>query len=207
MMPAQPHELQALHAHFEKLYEGSPDPYGLRTRWYEQRKRDILLASLPRQRFGRCYEPGCGNGELTAQLAARCDTVLAADFSAQVLRAARQRTAALPQVRVVQHVLPNQWPVAEPFDLIVLSEVLYFLAIDAVRTVARHCARGLAPDGVLVACDWRADFAARASTTAAVHAELAETGLHAATVHDEDDFSLRVWTRDARSVAQREGIR
>ncbi|WP_326542445.1 class I SAM-dependent DNA methyltransferase [Pseudorhodoferax sp.] len=199
--------LQALHDHFETLYAGSADPYGARTRWYEQRKRALLLASLPHQRFRNGYEPGCGNGELTARLALRCDRLLAADFSAQVLRTARQRTAALPQVRLVQQVLPNQWPVTEQFDLIVLSEVLYFLPIDAVRSVARHCARGLAADGVLVACDWRPDFAGRACATEAVHAELGRIGLHPAVAHEEDDFSLRVWTRAPRSVAQREGIR
>lgn len=131
----------ALHAHFEQLYEADPDPYGLRTRWYEERKRALVLASLPRRRFRHCYEPGCGNGELTAQLATRCDAVLAADFSGPVLRTARARTALLPQVRVAQHVLPNQWSLAERFDLIVLSELLYFLPLDAVRTVARHCAQ------------------------------------------------------------------
>ncbi|MGC3987428.1 MAG: class I SAM-dependent methyltransferase [Pseudorhodoferax sp.] len=198
---------QAMLEHFERLYAGSADPYGLRTRWYEQRKRALLLASLPRQRFGRCYEPGCGNGELTAQLAARCDAVLAADFSAQSLRTARARTAALPQVRLVQQVLPDGWPAGEQFDLVVFSEVLYFLPIAAVHAVARHCARSLAPDGVLVACDWRMDFDGRASATGAVHAALQRIGLHQAVAHDEDDFSLRVWTRDARSVAQREGIR
>lgn len=197
----------ALHAHFEQLYETDPDPYGLRTRWYEERKRALVLASLPRRRFRHCYEPGCGNGELTAQLATRCDAVLAADFSAQVLRAARARTALLPQVRVAQHVLPNQWPLAERFDLIVLSELLYFLPLDAVRTVARHCARSLADDGVLLACDWRPDFAGRACDTAAVHAELGGLGLHQLLAHEEEDFSLKLWTRDERPVARREGIR
>lgn len=201
---SSPHALQA---HFEQLYEADADPYGLRTRWYEERKRALLLASLPRRRFRHCYEPGCGNGELTAELATRCDAVLAADFSAQVLRIARARTAMLPQVRVVQQALPNQWPVEELFDLIVLSELLYFLPLAAVRAVARRCARSLAADGVLVACDWRPDFAGRACDTAAAHAELDGLGLQRAVAHEEDDFSLRVWTRTPRSVAQCEGIR
>lgn len=200
MSPAAPQ------AHFERLYGHSADPYAVRTRWYEQRKRALLLASLPRQRFRRCYEPGCGNGELTAELAARCDSVLAADFSAQALRVARQRTAALAQVQLAQHVLPDQWPLTEQFDLVVLSEVLYFLPVDAVRRVARHCARSLASDGTLVACDWRADFAGRATATAQVHAELAQIGLWTAVAHEEEDFSLKVWTCDPRSVAQSEGI-
>lgn len=193
--------------YFERLYESSADPYEVRTRWYEHRKRAVLLSSLPRPRFRRCYEPGCGNGELTAQLAERCDEVLAADFSEHALRAARQRTAMMAHVRIVQHVLPQQWPITEQFDLVVLSEMLYFLPLVAVRHVARLCAGALACDGVLVACDWRPDFSGRVTKTAEVHAELAQIGLRTAVAHEEDDFSLKVWTRDAHSVAQHEGIR
>lgn len=198
---------QRQHALFETLYDGQPDRYGVRTRWYEQRKRDLVMACLPRRRFGRCYEPGCGNGELTARLATRCDAVLAADFSEHALRAARLRTALLPHVRVEQHALAHQWPAAETFNLIVLSEVLYFLPINAVRSVAHQCAGSLSSAGVLVACDWRPNFAGRVSSTDAVHTELGRLGLHQAVAHEEDDFTLKLWTCDAYSVAQREGIR
>jgi SAM-dependent methyltransferase len=193
--------------YFDGLYAAADDPYGTRDRWYERRKRALLLASLPRQRFRRCYEPGCGTAELTSGLAARCDSVLAADFSAHALRAARQRTAALPQVRLAQHRLPEDWPVGERFDLVVLSEVGYFLTAAQVEALARHCADSLDADGVLVACDWLAPFAQRACPTEEVHALLGAIGLAPLLVHSEDDFCLRVWARDARSVAQREGIR
>ncbi len=196
-----------LRAYFDGLYAEADDPYGTRGRWYEQRKRALLLASLPRPRFRSCYEPGCGSGELTAALAARCDSVLAADFSDHALRAARQRTVALPQVRLVRHRLPQDWPLGDRFDLVVLSEVGYFLRAEEVQKVARACAASLDSDGVLVACDWRVPFAQRACATDTVHALLGATGLAPLVVHTEDDFCLRVWARDARSVAQREGIR
>lgn len=140
-------------------------------------------------------------------LAERCDAVLATDFSAQALSTARQRTSLLHQVRIAQHVLPQQWPTTETFDLIVLSEVLYFPPIDAVRSVARHCAASLTTDGVLVACDWSPDFDGRACATDTVHTVLGGLGLHQAVAHEDDDFCLKLWTRDPRSVAQREGIR
>lgn len=60
---------------------------------------------------------------------------------------------------------------------------------------------------MLLACDWRPDFAGRACDTAAVHAELGGLGLHPLLAHEEEDFSLKLWTRDARSGARREGIR
>ncbi|MEJ8859772.1 class I SAM-dependent methyltransferase [Variovorax robiniae] len=194
--------------YFEGLYGATDDPYGLRDRWYEQRKRAILLASLPRVRFGSTYEPGCGAAELTVELARRCDAVLASDFSPKAVAAARRRTEGLVNVRVEAHGLPVDWPVAEaPFDLIVLSEVGYFLEPRAMQQVAALCAATLAPDGTLVACDWRPDFSDRAQSTARVHATLAEIGLPRLVAHAERDFLLQVWSRDGRSVASREGIR
>ena len=197
----------ALKDYFEGLYGASPDPYGTQARWYEQRKRNILLASLPRQRFRSAYEPGCGTGELSLHLAARCDRLLAADFSAQALHTARERADWPPHVQLARHALPSDWPLHQRFDLVVLSEVGYFLALPAVQEVARHCAATLDDDGVLVACDWLPDFAERATATQDVHAALAAIGLALLATHAEDDFQLKVWARDPRSVAQREGIR
>ena len=61
---------------FERVYAASDDPWGFRTSWYEARKRSILLACLPRQRYRSGYEPGCSNGELAAVLALRCERLL-----------------------------------------------------------------------------------------------------------------------------------
>ncbi len=195
-------------AYFDAMYGNSADPYALRTRWYEQRKRAVLMAALPHRRYGRAYEPGCGAAELTVELASRCDHLLASDFSDNAVTAARERTEALDNVRVDKHVLPRDWPAADaPFDLIVLSEVGYFLDAAAMHRVARCCAASLSAEGVLVACDWRPDFSERALSTEAVHAALADIGLPQCVRHDEDDFLLRVWSRDSRSVAQLEGIR
>jgi len=194
-------------AYFDALYRASDDPYAVRSRWYEQRKRAVLLAALPAARYASAYEPGCGAAELTVELAARCDRVLASDFSAPALAAARRRTAHLPNVRVEAHALPRDWPRRAAFDLIVLSEIGYFLDAAAMCQVARCCADSLVPRGTLVACDWRADFRERALPTEAVHAALAALGLAPLVRHAEDDFLLQVWSRDARSVAQREGIR
>ena len=194
--------------YFEQLYGASADPYGVRTRWYEFRKRATLLAALPHPHYARAYEPGCGAGELTAELAARCGVLLASDFSPAALASARERTALLPNVRVASHALPHDWPLGDgPFDLIVVSELGYFLDADAIRTVAAHCDASLADDGVLVACNWRPDFDARVLSTDAVHQALASIGLARIVHHVEDDFLLEVWCRDGRSVAQREGIR
>lgn len=194
--------------YFEALYAASEDPYALRHRWYEARKRALLLAALPQARYRRAYEPGCGIGELTLALAPRCDHLLASDFSLHAVDIARKRTSELANVRVAQHQLPSDWPRdAGRFDLIVLSEMGYFLDHDDMHRLAACCEDTLEADGVLVACDWRPDFAQRSLSTREVHGALAALGLPRLALHEEDDFVLQVWARDGRSVAQREGIR
>jgi SAM-dependent methyltransferase len=199
---------QGQRPYFDALYAASDDPYASRQRWYEARKRAVLLAALPQARFRRAYEPGCGIGELTLALAPRCDALLASDFTAQAVALARERTAPLPHVQVARHTLPADWPHdAGGFDLIVLSEVGYFLQRSDMQRVAECCALSLEDGGTLVACDWRPDFAQRSLATKDVHGILAELGLARLVLHEEDDFVLQLWSRDARSVAQREGIR
>lgn len=196
-----------LEARLEAIYARADDSYSAHARFQAQRKRNLLLASLPRERFRRCYEPGCGHGELTTALAARCDSVLAADFSPAALCAAQTRTAHLQNVTLQRHGLPADWPSAQHFDLVVLSEVGHVLALPAVQEIASRCASGLDEDGVLVVCDWLPDVDARATSTGAVHGALAAVGLVPLVTHAEDCFRLMVWSRDPRSVAQREGIR
>ncbi|VWX61318.1 SAM-dependent methyltransferase [Burkholderiales bacterium 8X] len=194
--------------YFDEMYAADPDPYGLRDRWYEARKRAVLMAALPNERYASAYEPGCGSGELSVQLAARCDRLLSSDFSEGALASARERARGLDNVRFERHRLPRDWPSASaPFDLIVLSEVGYFLDADAMQQVATHCAASLADGGVLVACDWRPDFAERALPTAEVHDLLDRLPLTRLVRHEESDFLLEVWCRDGRSVAERERIR
>src|SRR5690625_87982 len=64
--------------YFERLYQ-STDLWGYRTRWYEQRKRALLLAMLHRPRYRRGLELGCSIGETTAALSSRCAELVATD--------------------------------------------------------------------------------------------------------------------------------
>ncbi|KPC81578.1 SAM-dependent methyltransferase, partial [Streptomyces sp. NRRL F-6602] len=61
------------------MYADAPDPWRLADRWYEHRKYTLTLASLPRRRYRRAFEPGCSVGVLTRMLAGRCEEVVAAD--------------------------------------------------------------------------------------------------------------------------------
>lgn len=188
--------------YFETLYAGSDDPWGLQDRFYEQRKRDLVCAVLPRARFRRAFEPGCATGLLTARLARRCDDVLACDVVDRAVALARQRLDAMPNVRVESRRIPQDWP-AGPFELIVLSEVGYYCPDLAV--LSERIRAGLAPDGFVVACHWRHHAPDHPHTADEVHRAVG-AGLRKIASHIEEDFLLDVWSRSGESVARTGGI-
>jgi SAM-dependent methyltransferase len=191
-------------AYFDALYEEAEDPWGLGDRFYEQRKREILLSALPRRSFARAFEPGCATGELTVRLAERCAEVVAWDAASVAVQRLRRR--APRHVRVDTGTIPAQWPEGT-FDLIVLSEVGYYALEPA--ALARRVRGSLTGDGVVVACHWRHPAADHPVSGELVHRALSEglrTGAHHAVHHEERDFLLDVWSVDPRSVAEVEGI-
>ena len=144
--------MSARAAEFDALYDGNPDPWRMETSAYEAAKYDATLGALPRARYRSGLEVGCSIGVLTARLAARCDRLVALDVSARAI----ERAAARPGCEAVafrRAEVPNEWPDGA-YDLIVLSEVLYFLEPDEVREIARLTARDLAPGGTVVAVNW-----------------------------------------------------
>ena len=193
---------------FERLYRSAVDPYGLRTRWYEARKRALILAALPDARYGRAFEPACGIGELTRELAPRCGQLLASDFSPRAVAAAHERTRGLAHVRVEAQRLPEDWPHPPGgFDLIVLGELGYFLDAQRMQAVAQCCGETLARDGTLLACHWLPPFEDRRLATDEVHGMLDALGLPCVARYRDADFEIAVWRTHPSSVAQREGIR
>ena len=136
-------------AYFERLYAQNPDPWNFTGSAYERRKYAATLAMLGDQRFARGLEIGCSIGVLTKRLADHCDKLLGVDLAEQALRQAAARCAGEHHVSFQRMQIPQDWP-EEPFDLIVLSEILYFLdPADIARTAARSTA-SLAPGGVLI---------------------------------------------------------
>lgn len=194
-------------AYFDALFDSADDPWQFRTRWYETRKRALTLACLPTARYGRGYEPGCANGELTAALATRCDRLLASDGAERAVALARTRLRGLDHVRVVQAWLPQDWP-AGTFDLVVLSELGYYLDRDALKSLTRRLLASLSPNGTVVACHWRPPIAGCALNGDEVHAALDEQlALSRMCSVVEPDLRMDVWCTDGTSVAERERLR
>jgi SAM-dependent methyltransferase len=191
---------------FDDMFAKSPDPWEFESRWYEKRKRDITLACLPKQRYASAYEPGCANGVLTQALAERCDLLIASDGSPKAVDLARQRLIDHTHVEVRDAWVPQEWPVGS-FDLIVISELGYFLSDEDLTGLAVKVRDSLLPGGTVVSCHWRWKSTDCDFNGEDVHRRLAQTLRLPSLVHLEDrDFLLDVWSVDPRSVAQVEGL-
>ena len=160
----------------DDLHAADPDPWGVDSRFYEQRKRDLLLAALPRPRFARAVEIGSSTGALAAALAPRCDHLLALDSSAAAVAAARERLDGSEHVTVERRALPREWP-AGRYDLVVVSEVGYFLSPAALDELIELVRRDLTDDGVLVLCHWRHEVVGWPLDGPAVHAHVVAAGV------------------------------
>lgn len=190
--------------YFDALYADNADPWGFRTRWYEERKRRLTMAALLEATYGSVFEPGCSIGALTADLAARADRVLAMDVSAQAIEAAAERH--LPNVELRQGSVPDEWPPGR-FDLVILSELGYYL--DQ-RDCHRLAGLALRAGDELLAVHWRHPVADYPLSGDRVHQILADQaaalGFQRVVDHVEPDVRLETWSRDPRSVAARTGL-
>lgn len=191
--------------YFDWLYEND-DPYGYRSRWYESRKRALLLACLPRAEYERGWEIGCSNGELTFDLAKRCRYLLATDGAARAVAMARYRTEQCRNVEIRQARHPQDWPEGQ-FDLIVFSEIGYFMTMPMLQECIQRMQASLLPTGTLVACHWRRSFKEADLDGEQVHQELGHSlQLHHQHAYRDADFILESWSAQDASVAQVDGL-
>ncbi|WP_395027254.1 methyltransferase domain-containing protein [Comamonas odontotermitis] len=187
-------------AHFEQLYQASADPWAVKTAWYERRKRQVLLAALPLEHYRYGFEPGCGNGETTMALLERCDQLVAADSaeSAVLLCNARIQREGLHQPNLQKLQLPQEWPEvpAGGFDLLLVSELAYYLEDADLALFSERCLSSLARGGHLLMCHWRHQAPDLLQTADTIHAQIgASAALKSVVEHRETDFLLEVWER------------
>lgn len=185
----------SVHDDLVQLYDTSIDPWKFETSWYEARKYALTLASLPRERYVSAYEPGCSIGVLTRLLADRCDSLLASDFVPKAVAAAKARVADEPHVRIEQLETPREWPDGR-FDLIVLSEIAYFLQPAGLLELARRADESLVEGGTLIAVHWRGPVAEWAVPAERAHEILRDVAaLRSVAHHLEPRFLLEVFER------------
>jgi SAM-dependent methyltransferase len=139
---------------FERIYEACVDPWDYCTSAYEREKYADTMAALPARRIGSALELGCSIGVFTAQLAARCKQVLALDFAPRALALARERVGELENVQLLQASFPEQAPPG-PWDLVLCSEILYYLDEQALLRAIRWLGGQLQTGASVVAVSWR----------------------------------------------------
>jgi SAM-dependent methyltransferase len=137
--------------YFEKKYEADIDPWHFRTSEYEGDKYRATLGSLTKDKYATALEVGCSIGVLTKLLSLRCVKLLAVDSSPTAIAAAQSMSDQNVTFRVAH--LPAEFPKGM-FDLIVLSEVLYYFDESDLERVAQSCIDSISEDGQIVLCHW-----------------------------------------------------
>lgn len=139
--------------YFAGYYADDPDPWKFASSDYERTKYAATLAALPKPHYRSGLEIGCSIGVLTRQLADRCERMLGLDVVESVLGNARATCADRPNASFQLAAVPDQWPEGT-FDLVVLSEVIYFLSHDDLARLVARIEASLAPGGDIVIVHW-----------------------------------------------------
>ena len=135
-------------AHWEAIF-ATPDPWDYESD-YEVGKYCRTLDLLPAGPVGAALELACAEGHFTRLLATRVGHLTAADISARALARAAERCEAFFNIAFRRLDLEAD-PLPAGLDLIVCSEVLYYLADEAaLRRVAERLRDALAPGGHLL---------------------------------------------------------
>ena len=137
---------------FNTLFRLARDPWQY-TSAYEKWKYGQELQLLPATPIPQALELGCAEGIFTVQLAVYVEQLVAADISSVALTRATQRCVLqqCENVRLIQFDLTQDDLPIDRFDLIVCSEILYYMGDRAVlKKVVNKLAQALKPDGYLI---------------------------------------------------------
>lgn len=183
---------------FEPMYQREADPWSFASSWYERRRYELTIALLPDERYGRAFEPGCSIGELTRRLSERCDSVVAWDASVTAVTAARRTCEHHHNVELDVGTVPDRWP-AGVFDLVVLSEIGYYVDLQGVARLRNRAIESLRPGGTLIAVHWLGRSDDHVLHGDQVHDALEDPRLQHCVIHRdqavEPGFRADVWRR------------
>ncbi len=167
-----PSQAQMSAADFEARYRADSDPWRYVTSDYERDKYRATLNACGPGPFGCAVELGGSIGVFSSLLAPRCGSLVTLDFSPTAVRLARTRLASQTNVRALIGRIPQDLP-AGRFDLLVASEILYYLTGSEVDATIEWAGSALRPGGRLICVHWRQPGPERPLTAEAVHGMVA----------------------------------
>ena len=131
----------------------SEDPWSLDTNPYEQTRYELML-DLIRAKGGlyeSALEIGCAAGSFTVRLLSLCKKLHVMDCQARAIERCRQRVGNQAEVRFSVADISDCMGLDDSYDLIVVSEVLYYLeTVRLVSATVRTIGSWLRPEGVLI---------------------------------------------------------
>lgn len=158
-------------ADFEARYRADPDPWSYTSSPYERAKYDATLAACGPGPFARALELGSSIGVLSARLAPRCRSLVTIDAAPTAVAEARRRLAGRSGVETIVGVIPEAIPRA-PYDLVVASEILYYLDESQLRDTLGLLRELMVGGGRCVAVHWRPEGPDRPLGAGEAHALL-----------------------------------
>ena len=183
-----------------------PDPWGYLQRWYEQRRRHLIVAMLPQHALGHVLEIGCSTGLMAQLLAPRAQHWLGVDISEKAIALAQQNLSAHAHVDLLQADITLHWP-SGSFDTYLICDVGYYLPAQALEHIAKHIARNAQANTVMLLAHWRHPFAQAQTPTQQVHRIMGSAnGLQSLASYADEDLLIEVWTGNGHSVARTEGF-
>jgi SAM-dependent methyltransferase len=163
-------------AYFDELYAGDPDPWRFASSEYEREKYAASLSALPAASYDNALEVGCSIGIFTKLLATKCHRLLSLDVAEAALAQARLNCQA-SHVIFQNRCVPKDWPLGK-FDLIVFSEVLYYLDEQELSLLAGQVRQSLLPGGTTLLVHYLGETDYPLSGDSAADLFIAQTNLH-----------------------------
>ena len=139
---------------FDERYRADPDPWRYRSSAYERTKYAATLEACGPGPFESALELGGSIGVFSAQLASRCRALATIDFSRVAVRAAEVELAPYPHAQAILGLIPKDLPIGS-FDLVVASEVLYYMDEQTLVVALDAIEHRLSGAGRLLCVHWR----------------------------------------------------
>ncbi|WP_428332827.1 PIG-L family deacetylase [Novosphingobium sp.] len=177
---------------FDALFSQSADPWAYDQAPYEQVRFARTIAALDGRQFERGLEIACAAGVLTERLAQCCNALVAVDASRAAIGHARRRLQPWPNVDIRLARMPDQFPEGS-FDLIMLSDFLYYLGLRGLVALVGTCLARANPGAVIVLVNYLGPMAIAIDGEKAAEAAIAAAALlgwHP--THQERNETMRI---------------